>query len=55
MRLDSNDLEAFLASSQCFGEFASSSGQINDASTALAGYATLLKEMLDRLGWVARR
>ena len=54
MRLDSNDLETFLTSSQCLGEFASSSGQINDPSTALAGYATLLEEMLDRLGWVAR-
>jgi hypothetical protein len=55
MRLDSNDLKPFLASSQSFRELASPSSQINDARTALAGHATLLEEMLDGLRWVGGR
>lgn len=47
MRLDGHDLEPFLPSSQRFSEFTSTSSEINDASTALPGYSTLLEEVLD--------
>lgn len=47
MRLDRHDLEPFLASSKRLGEFASTSSEVNDAGTALSGYATLLEEVLD--------
>lgn len=47
MRLDSHNLEPFLASSKRFSEFASTSSEIDDARAALARYATLLEEVLD--------
>ena len=47
MRLDRQNLKPFFASSQCLGELASASSKINDARAVLAGYATLLEEVLD--------
>lgn len=47
MRLDGDDLEAFLSRRQSLSEFASAGSEVNDASTALAGYAALLEEVLD--------
>ena len=47
MRLDRQNLKPFLASSQRLGELASTGSEVYDARATLAGYATLLEEVLD--------
>ena len=43
MRFNSNNLKSFLAGRECFSEDSSSSTQVDDPGTFLAGYTTLLE------------